>query len=157
MKIQNPYIGLDGYHCFGCAPTNPAGLHMEFRYENSCVIAEWQPDMNFAGYADVLHGGIQAALADETAAWLVMIELDTAGMTSELSIRYFRPLHISGAVISICASLVNHRKSRARVQVSLADSKGNICSLAELSFSIFPPGLARKKLQFPGREAFLGA
>lgn len=29
-KIINPWKGLDGYMCFGCAPENPQGLHMEF-------------------------------------------------------------------------------------------------------------------------------
>lgn len=29
-KIINPWEGLDGYMCFGCAPNNPLGLHMEF-------------------------------------------------------------------------------------------------------------------------------
>lgn len=29
-KIINPRKGLDGYMCFGCAPENPQGLHMEF-------------------------------------------------------------------------------------------------------------------------------
>lgn len=24
-KIINPWEGLDGYMCFGCAPNNPAG------------------------------------------------------------------------------------------------------------------------------------
>ena len=27
-KIINPWEGLDGYMCFGCAPNNPLGLHM---------------------------------------------------------------------------------------------------------------------------------
>ena len=26
-KIINPWEGLDGYMCFGCAPSNPMGLH----------------------------------------------------------------------------------------------------------------------------------
>ena len=29
-KIINPWKGLDGYMCFGCAPENPQGLHTEF-------------------------------------------------------------------------------------------------------------------------------
>ena len=34
-KIINPWEGLDGYMCFGCAPNNPLGLHMEF-FEDGC-------------------------------------------------------------------------------------------------------------------------
>ena len=36
-KIINPWEGLDGYMCFGCAPSNPMGLHMEF-YEDGELI-----------------------------------------------------------------------------------------------------------------------
>ena len=147
---------MEGYNCFGCAPGNHAGLQLEFRYEQSCVLAEWKPSAHFAGYHQVLHGGVQAALADETAAWLVMVALDTSGMTSSLSIRYFRPLFVNDIHIKICASLASSTKKEANVLVSLADSRGDICSLADVCFSVFPPALARKKLHFPGREAFLG-
>ena len=36
-KIINPWEGLDGYMCFGCAPSNPMGLHMEF-YEMVMIL-----------------------------------------------------------------------------------------------------------------------
>ena len=29
-KIINPWKGLEGYNCFGCASNNEAGLKMEF-------------------------------------------------------------------------------------------------------------------------------
>ena len=32
-KIINPWKGLEGYNCFGCAPNNEAGIKMEF-YED---------------------------------------------------------------------------------------------------------------------------
>ena len=32
-KIINPWKGMKGYNCFGCAPNNDAGVKMEF-YED---------------------------------------------------------------------------------------------------------------------------
>ena len=29
-KIINPWKGMKGYNCFGCAPNNDAGVKMEF-------------------------------------------------------------------------------------------------------------------------------
>ena len=29
-KIINPWKGMEGYNCFGCAPNNEAGVKMEF-------------------------------------------------------------------------------------------------------------------------------
>lgn len=28
-KIINPWKGMEGYNCFGCAPNNEAGVKME--------------------------------------------------------------------------------------------------------------------------------
>ena len=38
-KIINPWEGLDGYMCFGCAPNNPQGLHMEFFEDGDDIVA----------------------------------------------------------------------------------------------------------------------
>ncbi|MBR6589557.1 MAG: PaaI family thioesterase, partial [Bacteroidaceae bacterium] len=29
-KIKNPWMGREGYNCFGCAPCNEYGVKMEF-------------------------------------------------------------------------------------------------------------------------------
>ena len=43
-KIINPWKGLDGYMCFGCAPENPQGLHMEFYENGEDIVAFWEPE-----------------------------------------------------------------------------------------------------------------
>lgn len=40
-KIINPWKGLEGYMCFGCAPGNPQGLHMEFYEDGDDIVAFW--------------------------------------------------------------------------------------------------------------------
>ena len=42
-KMINPWEGLDGYMCFGCAPNNPLGLHMEFFEDGDDIVAFWKP------------------------------------------------------------------------------------------------------------------
>lgn len=39
-KIINPWKGLEGYNCFGCAPNNEVGVRMEF-YEDSEEIRKY--------------------------------------------------------------------------------------------------------------------
>ena len=39
-KIINPWKGLDGYMCFGCAPENPQGLHMEFYEDGEDIVGD---------------------------------------------------------------------------------------------------------------------
>ncbi len=37
-KIINPWKGMEGYNCFGCAPNNEAGVKMEFYEDGDEVI-----------------------------------------------------------------------------------------------------------------------
>ena len=68
-KIINPWKGMEGYNCFGCAPNNEAGVKMEFYEDGDEVISIWKPQPQFQGWIDTLHGGIQAVLLDEICAW----------------------------------------------------------------------------------------
>ena len=61
-KIINPWKGMEGYNCFGCAPNNEAGVKMEFYEDGDEVISIWKPQPQFQGWIDTLHGGIQAVL-----------------------------------------------------------------------------------------------
>ena len=65
-KIINPWEGMKGYNCFGCAPQNPSGLKMEFYEDGDSIVSYWKPDEKYQGWLDTLHGGIQALLLDET-------------------------------------------------------------------------------------------
>ena len=83
-KIINPWEGLDGYMCFGCAPSNPMGLHMEFYEDGDDIVAYWEPEAHYQGLLNTLHGGILTTLMDELAGWVVLRKLQTSGMTSRL-------------------------------------------------------------------------
>ena len=80
-KIINPWKGMEGYNCFGCAPNNEAGVKMEFYEDGDEVISIWKPQPQFQGWIDTLHGGIQAVLLDEICAWVVLRKLQTTGVT----------------------------------------------------------------------------
>ena len=64
-KIINPWKGLEGYNCFGCAPNNEAGVKMEFYEDGDEVVSIWKPRPEYQGWIDTLHGGIQSVLLDE--------------------------------------------------------------------------------------------
>ena len=51
-KIINPWEGLDGYMCFGCAPSNPMGLHMEFYEDGDDIVAYWEPEAHYQGWLE---------------------------------------------------------------------------------------------------------
>ena len=38
-KIINPWTGMEGYNCIGCAPNNPFGVHLCFYEDGEDIMA----------------------------------------------------------------------------------------------------------------------
>ena len=77
-----------GYNCFGCSPNNPFGLRMEFYEDGDELSVRGNRARSLPGFHDILHGGIQATMMDEIASWVVLVKMDTAGVTYRLNTRY---------------------------------------------------------------------
>ena len=43
QQIKNPWLGIEGYNCFGCCPDNPIGLKMRFYEDGEDVVCLWHP------------------------------------------------------------------------------------------------------------------
>lgn len=153
MKIYNPYRKVEGYHCFGCSPDNPIGLHLNFHEEGDEVWADWTPSKPYEGWMNVLHGGIQATLMDEIASWVVFVKMKTAGVTRQMDVKYRKPVQVSDGVITIRAKVREVIRSMALIDVKLY-SAGNICSEAIITYYIFNEEEARDKFLYPGTDAF---
>lgn len=152
--LENPYAKKEGYNCFACSPLNPIGLKMEFYEDGDYIIGKWVADENFAGFHDILHGGIQATMIDEIASWFVMVKLDTSGVTSRLNTRYRGPVIISKGNISLRASLAEIRRNIASIDVELMDGDGKVCSEGRADYFLFPRERAVSEFHYPGKEAF---
>lgn len=154
-KLNNPYAEYPGYSCFGCSPTNPSGLHMEFFKEGNEIVCRWDPIDHFQGFHDILHGGIQATMMDEIASWVVFVMLDTAGLTYQLNTRFRKPVLISNGIITVRATLLRQQKRIAEIEARLYDGKGMLCAESQANYYIMPRDKAVNELHFPGKEAFL--
>ncbi len=151
--ILNPYLAVDGYHCFGCSESNPIGLHLHFVDEGDFVSATWMPAKNYEGWINVLHGGIQATLMDEIASWLVFTKLATAGVTRQLDVTYKKPVLISDGLITLQARLTSFSRQLAEMSVSL-HSGGIIKATAKIVYYCYPEDQAQKTFFYPGSDAF---
>ena len=49
-KIINPWKGMEGYNCFGCAPNNEAGVRMEFYEDGEEIVSIWKPRPEYQGW-----------------------------------------------------------------------------------------------------------
>jgi acyl-coenzyme A thioesterase PaaI-like protein len=153
-KIHNAYADIAEYHCFGCSPTNPIGLKLNFWEEGEWVYAKWMPERWYEGYLNMLHGGIQATLLDEIADWVLIAKLATSGVTKNLNITYLKPVFVNQGEITIRAKLLDHNGSCAITYAELLDVEGTIRSHAEIEYFVFPQEVAKKKYNFPEPEAF---
>lgn len=153
-KIINPWIGLTdkGYNCFACAPNNPYGLKMEFYEDGDDIVSLWTPDNNYQGWFNTLHGGIQATLLDESAGWLISRKFQTTGMTTNLNVKYKKPVPTgSDITLEIRARVKEVKRNFVFIEASISHN-GTVCTTGELTFFCFSKEAAEKDFYFSGCE-----
>ncbi len=156
-KITNAFAlssDSDSYNCFGCSPFNQSGLQLKFQDCGDYIESKWQTTRKFEGFHNVLHGGIQATLLDETGAWVIFSKCSTTGVTKSLKVDYLSSVFISYEIITLRGRLVKQEENEAVVECELFSPDGKLCAKAEAVYFIFPEKIARRKYNYPGREAF---
>jgi uncharacterized protein (TIGR00369 family) len=143
-KIKNPWLKKEGYNCFGCAPDNPIGLHMDFFEDGEQIISYWRPQEYYQGWVDTLHGGIISTLMDETAGWVVTRKLQTAGVTSSLNVKFLKPVKTTESQITIRALVKERRRNIISIHVTLENSHEEICAEADAVYFAFGEEKARE-------------
>lgn len=149
-KIINPFIHLEGYNCFGCAPNNPLGLKMEFYEDGEDIVCHWKPKSEYQGWLDTLHGGIQSVLLDEICAWVLMRKLQTAGVTSKMETRFLKPVSTKDTLIVLRAHITEQRRNIIIIDATLENSAGEICSQSRCTYFAFPQEKAKQEMFFNG-------
>lgn len=150
-KIKNPWANKEGYKCFGCAPDNPIGLHMDFYEDGDEVVGTWQPTPDYQGWIDTLHGGVIATLVDETGAWLITRKLQTTAMTVRLNMQYRRPIMTTDRTVTVRARIARQMRNFVAVDIDVLDSKGKVCTHGEATYCTFDHDRARQ-MGFTGCE-----
>jgi acyl-coenzyme A thioesterase PaaI-like protein len=80
--------------CFGCSPSNAAGMQLRFRREGDRVCARYRIPDRFHGAPGIAHGGIVAAVLDEISCAAAVFVGDRFVVTGELAVRYERPVPV---------------------------------------------------------------
>lgn len=149
-KIINPFIHLEGYNCFGCAPHNPVGVKMEFTEEGDDIVSRWQPRAEYQGWLNTLHGGIQSVLLDEICGWVVMRKMQTGGVTSQMQTRFLRPVATNEGPVTLRARLGEMKRNIVDIHAELYDSQGRLCTRAICTYFTFSREKAERDMFFRG-------
>ncbi len=101
-----------GRNCFICGVKNPFGLHTDFfELENGTLAAKVTPSTHHQGYPGRLHGGVSAALLDETIGRAINVkEPDTWAVTVEIATRYKKPVPCGVELTVVGRVLENNRR-----------------------------------------------
>lgn len=149
-KIINPWHDFPGYKCFGCAPGNEAGTHMEFYEDGEEVVSIWKPRTEYQGWIDTLHGGIQAVLLDEICAWVILRKLQTTGVTSKMETRYRKSVSTCDSYVVLRASIREVKRNLVLVDAKLYNEVGEICTESVCTYFTFSQQKAREEMGFTG-------
>lgn len=125
----------DSKSCYVCGRENPISLKLQFFVnENGEVISEFTMAENYAGYPGMVHGGNIAAILDETAGRALTTDDPNRFMvTSELKVRYIKPVPIDTPLVSLGRQVKKH--GRLAVGHSEIQSKdGEILATCEAFF-----------------------
>jgi uncharacterized protein (TIGR00369 family) len=124
-----PLVHSAQNRCFGCGPSNPIGLHLDFFVaEDQSVLSSPVVADTFEGPSGLLHGGIIATLLDEGMAKAVRARGLTA-LTRHMEVEYLRPVP-SGTPIRIIGRLLKSEGRKHWTEAKIFDERSHALATA---------------------------
>jgi uncharacterized protein (TIGR00369 family) len=131
-------LGVDFQHwCFACGRLNDSGLHLDFdvsrgRAEASCVL-----ERRHQGYDGTVHGGIVAALLDETMGWAIFHQ-GVWGVTARLNVTFRQPVPV-GEELRVVGEVVRERSRSIETHGIVSRPRdGAVLAEADAVFLLMP-------------------
>ena len=124
-------LGVDFEHwCFACGRLNPSGMHLDFEVARDRAETRYVGDQRHQGYDGTLHGGVVAALLDETMGWAIFHQ-GIWGVTARLTVTYRRPVPV-GEELRVTGEVVRDRGRAIELHGTLVRaSDGEILSAGD--------------------------
>lgn len=125
--------------CFLCGDENPAGIRTRFFVEGNEVCGRIVLPRHVNGYRGVAHGGVVAALLDETMGWAATVFGKTQLMyvTGEITVKYATPVPV-GEEIEVRSRMVEDAGRLAYCEGRILHG-GNTCARAKGKFVPMSP------------------
>ncbi len=121
--------------CFVCGRENPVGLkvHWEQDLEQQEIRGAVTLPEHFNGYPGVAHGGIVAAVLDETAGRSILMDggFDELMVTAKLEVVYRRPTPTGVRLLAV-GRLCRRAGSRAEAEAELRLPDGTVTARAHV-------------------------
>ena len=120
--------------CFLCGDENPAGIRTRFYVEGTEVRGKITLPRHVNGYKNVAHGGVVAALLDETMGWAATVfgKAHPMYVTGEITVKYLAPVPV-GEEIEVRSRLVTDAGRLAYSEGEILH-RGKVCARAKGKF-----------------------
>lgn len=143
-------IALPRYsECFVCGRNNAIGLDVTFYYRNGRIETTFTPKKEHAGYRDVVHGGILAALLDETMGWAAVVSRPIMCVAAELAIRYKTSAR-EGEPLLAYGELVADKKRLIQARGAIEREDGAVLCAGEGKYVPLPVEEQRNVIRYAG-------
>lgn len=139
-------------HCFGCSPTHPHGLKLAFERHGDEVHTRFTPGLEHQGPPGIVHGGLVATIADELAAWTVVVLRGQMGFTAAFDGRLRGPLRV-GTELTGVGRIRADRRRIVEIEVELTQA-GATRFEGGFTFALLDVSGAERLLQAPLPEAW---
>lgn len=141
MACSHPHNQPINDECFVCGFDNPAGLEAQFVErddEPGRVVGLFTPKPIHQSYPGRLHGGVAAAMCDETIGRAFISDHpDQWGVTMELRLRYRKPTPIGEPLEAVgTITKVTRRTFEGTCEIRRQD--GTVCVTAEATYMRLP-------------------
>jgi len=139
---QGPFMARqpNSKHCFVCGLESEVGLKLRFDDDGvDQVHALYTVARRYQGYPGVVHGGVIAAMLDETAARTSMInDHDRFMMTGKLDLRYRKPVPVE-TLLTLVGHLVRDRGRMVEAHSEIRLPDGSLAAEADVTLIAIPP------------------
>ncbi|MDQ7006158.1 MAG: PaaI family thioesterase [Acidobacteriota bacterium] len=114
--------------CFVCGLENRLGLHSRFyQVDDDRLVAVFTPAEEHQSYPGRLHGGVSAAILDETIGRAIMIRHpgEIWGVTVEFSMKFRRPLPLD-TPLKVVATITSENRRAFEGEGAIFDPDGGV-------------------------------
>ena len=129
--LRNLFKSIDNYNCFVCSDTNPIGLNLDIRYEDTTTHAIVNLSNLYSGFPSVIHGGIQATIIDEIGFWSMFNDIRQLGFTKSLSVEYLSQIQVDND-LKVVGEVIEYKDNIVKVKVEIiSDSTAKTRGIVE--------------------------
>jgi len=127
----------EGHNCFRCSPTNAYGLRMRFFTDEKSLFSWVTVPGHLCGWDNLVHGGVLAAILDETMGWTTIHFVKKFALTHAMTLKFHKPVYIGEEIRAEGRVLEVRGEREASVESYIYKGENMLCAKSTGTFRLF--------------------